>query len=372
MEHPRLAEQTAQDPGEGREDGDAASLRDDAVSRGYTAVMSLDVPLIRRALALAGRAPSAHNTQPWRVTVTSDRVVVTVDPARHLAHGDPMERDLRLAMGAFCEALRIAVRAEGRELRATLLPDGAFAAYADGGLATPEVRVEASSLAGLLARRVSSRLHYGPRMLDAEQRAELDTVASRHGLTLHVGGQGSRAATAWIDLLRASIRETWLDVRSTSELGAWLRFRPRGEASEDGLDVRCMGLSRSETVALAAVAQPRLWQALGRVFLAPSLAATLAEDELRHVREAPQVCVVTCAGDARETGAGLLHLWLAFTRLGLHVHPYSALLDRRGWELAALLGVDTRQLVFCGRLGVSEGAPVRSGRLPVDRFTTGA
>jgi hypothetical protein len=118
MEHPRLAEQAAQDPGERREDGDEAAFRDDAVSRGYTAGMSLDVPLMRRAIALAGRAPSAHNTQPWRVTVTEAQVRVEVDPSRHLAHGDPMERDLRLAMGAFCEALQIAVRAEGRELRA--------------------------------------------------------------------------------------------------------------------------------------------------------------------------------------------------------------------------------------------------------------
>jgi hypothetical protein len=340
----------------------------------------MDAAALARALAVARRAPSAHNTQPWHVEVSGLHVRVHVDRSRHLAHGDPMERDLGVALGAFSEALRLAAAAEGIALRGVPGAEAGegtdvFATFRFDGAPDAADREFARDACGWIEARVCSRLPYGPRMFTDTQRTALEAVAARHGLQLHVAGQGSRDAERWTTLLRSSVRETWMDPRATAELGKWLRFRTRpGDdgPSPDGLHVRCMGLARGDAAALFAAAQPRLWRSLEAMLLSSPAAGALADEELRLVREAPQLCLVTRAAGASsaESGAGLLHLWITFARLGLSLHPYSALLDRRGWEVATSLGVDTRQLVFFCRAGTSVAPAVRSGRRAVSAMLT--
>src|SRR5580700_7375696 len=82
---------------------------------------------VKRALALARFAPSAHNTQPWRVGMDGGRLVIGVDPRRRLSHSDPLGRDLRLALGGFVEALTLALANEGVAVEAVDPPTGAGA-----------------------------------------------------------------------------------------------------------------------------------------------------------------------------------------------------------------------------------------------------
>src|SRR5262245_28606056 len=85
------------------------------------AVQGFAREVVRRALDLARFAPSAHNTQPWRVSSVEGALVVGVDPRRHLEHGDPNKRDLDLALGGFVEAIAIALRSEGVGAAAILM-----------------------------------------------------------------------------------------------------------------------------------------------------------------------------------------------------------------------------------------------------------
>ena len=62
------------------------------------------------------RAPSAHNTQPWRLTYASDRVELDYDPQRTLPAGDPTQRDLLLSLGAFVETVLIVAERAGISL----------------------------------------------------------------------------------------------------------------------------------------------------------------------------------------------------------------------------------------------------------------
>src|SRR5581483_8717217 len=52
-----------------------------------------DVETVRSALALAGRAPSVHNSQPWRWRVGEQSLHLYADPDLHLTHIDPDGRD---------------------------------------------------------------------------------------------------------------------------------------------------------------------------------------------------------------------------------------------------------------------------------------
>jgi hypothetical protein len=327
-------------------------------------------------LATAARAPSAHNTQPWIVRAAPGRIAVLADPARWLRHGDPTRRDLRLSLGAFVEALRIALAASGvraePEPPATGAAEAAEAAdqaslrLAPGGPAAPADR----EAAALLRRRQSSRLRYAPREPEAAALEALARAARAAGLELHLAG---RAAPERRDLdgwYYAATREGWLDPRAVAELRAWLRIDPEGALRpEDGLSSHCLGLGWAETAALAALVRPGLWRAAGAAYLAPLLAGRLARADTRLFEEAPFAGVLVAPTAAGACGPALLRCWLEATRLGLALVPASALLDRRGWELGRRLGVAPARLVAAFRLGRSAPAP-RSGRRPVPRFAS--
>ncbi|WP_372666170.1 Acg family FMN-binding oxidoreductase [Amycolatopsis kentuckyensis] len=76
-----------------------------------------------QALASAVRAPSPHNTQPWRFVLGPDRAEVWLDRARVLTVADPHGREARLACGAAAFNLQICLRANGLAAVVRLLPD---------------------------------------------------------------------------------------------------------------------------------------------------------------------------------------------------------------------------------------------------------
>jgi nitroreductase len=77
---------------------------------------------VARMLAAAARAPSVHNTQPWRFDVTEHAIELYADPARKVHH-DAIGRQMLISCGAALFGLRLAVRELGRVPAVTLLPD---------------------------------------------------------------------------------------------------------------------------------------------------------------------------------------------------------------------------------------------------------
>ena len=327
-------------------------------------MVDFDVRAVSRALDLARFAPSAHNTQPWRVGLSGERLVVDVDPRRHLAHADPLARDLHLAMGGFVEALAIALRAEGVATIPAEAPAGAFAALAPGGACPP-----APKPASLLRRRQTSRLAYSPRAPEPAAIDALAAAARASGLSLHAVPRGTPERARLDDWFFAATRESWLDARALAELRTWVRFDPEGaRAPEDGLSTHGLGLGILDGLGVILAAQEAPWRAASKLFLAPFLAEQLARGETREVAAAPFLALLVADREgAAAAGAGLLQVWLAVTDLGLAIHPVSALLDRRGWEVARHLGVPTGRLMFACRLGRS-APPPRAGRRPVESF----
>ena len=105
----------------------------------------------RFLITAAARAPSVHNTQPWRFRVSPDVVELWSDPRRKL-RADPSGREMLISCGAALFGLRLAVRSLGYLPVTELLPDPAqlrLMARIRTGAAVPA--------AILVQRRISAR-----------------------------------------------------------------------------------------------------------------------------------------------------------------------------------------------------------------------
>ncbi|HEY5987642.1 MAG TPA: hypothetical protein VIV12_14900 [Streptosporangiaceae bacterium] len=71
----------------------------------------------------AARAPSVHNTQPWRFRVDGNAMELLADGSRKLATLDPSGREMLISCGSALFGLRLAVRYLGYVPAVSLLPD---------------------------------------------------------------------------------------------------------------------------------------------------------------------------------------------------------------------------------------------------------
>ncbi|MFI6170493.1 Acg family FMN-binding oxidoreductase [Nocardia sp. NPDC051052] len=78
---------------------------------------------VRIALEMAVRAPSIHNTQPWRWRISDRAIELWADPRRHLVSSDPQQGKLIVSCGAALHHLRVALAVLGWSAAVTQLPD---------------------------------------------------------------------------------------------------------------------------------------------------------------------------------------------------------------------------------------------------------
>lgn len=82
-----------------------------------------DVHTLEEAVRRATRAPSIHNTQPWRWHVTPGRIELHADAGRRLVATDPDGRDMLVSCGAALEYLRVALAGVGAGSTTLRFPD---------------------------------------------------------------------------------------------------------------------------------------------------------------------------------------------------------------------------------------------------------
>ncbi|BBX70688.1 Acg family FMN-binding oxidoreductase [Mycolicibacterium psychrotolerans] len=79
--------------------------------------------LIVDALQVACRAPSLHNTQPWRWVLTDHTVELFADPSRHAPSADSSGRQAVISCGAALHHFRVAMAAAGWHTTVRRFPD---------------------------------------------------------------------------------------------------------------------------------------------------------------------------------------------------------------------------------------------------------
>src|SRR5580693_2365102 len=149
---------------------------------------------VRYLTGVARRAPSLHNTQPWRFTVSGDAIELRADVSRQLSV-DPDGREMLISCGAALYGLRLAVRSLGYLPEVEILPALARQrrlARVRLGPAAPMTADERKMLAAVPHRHT----HRGP--FEAGPLAAGRTAIRGRGPRYHDGatGSGARRGTA--------------------------------------------------------------------------------------------------------------------------------------------------------------------------------
>ena len=82
-----------------------------------------DEAIVRDAVALACRAPSLHNSQPWQWRYDGHRLDLYADGTRLLHHTDAHGRQLHLSCGVVLDHLKVALAPHGWRPVVTRFPD---------------------------------------------------------------------------------------------------------------------------------------------------------------------------------------------------------------------------------------------------------
>ncbi len=83
----------------------------------------LDIKLITTAVELAARAPSLHNSQPWRWVASTTSVDLFVDPDRTVTSTDRSGREAIISCGASLHHFRVAMAAMGWDVKVDQFPN---------------------------------------------------------------------------------------------------------------------------------------------------------------------------------------------------------------------------------------------------------
>jgi len=195
-------------------------------------------PLAQAAVAtvfgIAARAPSVHNTQPWKFRIAADVLELHADPDRLLTHVDPAGRELMISCGAALFGLRLGMRQLGRVPAVQLWPDSAqpclLARAWPTEFAAPN-KIEAELLAAV-PHRHTHRGPFTPGEVSPRLLAALATDAEAEGAELIFV---TRAGL--VSELAALVDQAAADQDASAEICTETRrwLRPDGSQARDGV-----------------------------------------------------------------------------------------------------------------------------------------
>ncbi|ORV92477.1 NAD(P)H nitroreductase [Mycobacterium interjectum] len=144
-----------------------------------------DAGTVRTVLTLASRAPSVHNTQPWRWRVDAASLHLYADAERQLPNTDPDGRDLILSCGTALHHCVAAFAAVGWLSKVTRLPNPEEPDHlASIELSPYPADAVDVALAAAIPRRRTDRRHYSSWPVPVADIALMAARAARNGVTL--------------------------------------------------------------------------------------------------------------------------------------------------------------------------------------------
>jgi Nitroreductase family len=184
-------------------------------------------------VATAARAPSIHNTQPWRFRVTLDALELYADPARML-RVDSLGREMVISCGAALFGLRLAIRSLGFMPLVEIVPSPAWQGLlARVTLGPGDLMGQAErQMLAALPHRHTHRGRFSAEPLPDGLLASLQRDASAEGATLALLDR-DRGYERLVDIINTADQIQDLDPGARADVRDWTRSP--GSRAQDGV-----------------------------------------------------------------------------------------------------------------------------------------
>ena len=199
---------------------------------------SYDQADLRHAAVAAVRAPSLHNSQPWRFRLRDGAIEVLADRSRPLPVADGGGWAVRIACGAATFNACLALAANGTPADTVLRPEASdpdVVARLTPGSARPATYLEADLYAAI-PHRHSNRQPFWPNPVPAEIRIRLIEAARAEAGWLDML-VGMTALSGFAEIAQSADRVLRRDVRYQAEMSTWTH----ADVAPDGVPVSAGG-----------------------------------------------------------------------------------------------------------------------------------
>jgi hypothetical protein len=189
-------------------------------------------------VAAATRAPSIHNTQPWRFVARPDELDVHLDTDRGLPVLDPTGRQQIISCGSAVEFAVVALAAAGHAAEVDLLPDEADPTHLARVRVTGAHRPsdEERALAAAIERRHTVRAAFESRAVATDLVDRLQREADAFGTWFKPITRAEEEVATVFLVSRAEEMEQ-SDPAYLAELQSWMRTDP---GAVDGVPVEAV------------------------------------------------------------------------------------------------------------------------------------
>jgi hypothetical protein len=279
-------------------------------------------------IATAARAPSVHNTQPWRFRVDQRAVELWCDPGRKL-HTDPIGREMVISCGAALFGLRLAVRSLGYQPVVERIPDPSqlrLLARVSVGATAPMTAFERQMLAAV-PHRHTHRGAFAGGALPAGLLPGLQHDALAEGATLAVVEEGL-AYERLAAIVETAARRGDVDPVARAEIRKWTR--EDSSTARDGVPATALTAGPSARAPHGRLRQRDFDAGRGLARLPADADADADQAGAERQKGAPVVTAILLTSGDRRTDwlrAGqalqrlLLHAASAWVFASLHTQP---------------------------------------------------
>ncbi|WP_320053287.1 Acg family FMN-binding oxidoreductase [uncultured Acetobacteroides sp.] len=279
----------------------SVALFQSALGRGYN-------PDYLSMVASAIKAPSGHNTQPWKFRIRESAVEIHPNLSCSLPNVDGDNRELYISLGCALENLCLAASQQGYQPIPSVV-DSAGGCYISVRL----VRGGASGssyLFGAIEKRQTNRSVYSGRVVAVDTLALLQGLPLERGIRCRIIGRDERSFLRLTDYVMRGNLVQMNDRGFKAELLSWIRFN-KGEVRRcsDGLTYKVMG-------------SPSTPRCLGKRIVGLFLKADAQNKaDLAKIRSSSHLVLFTSSGNTAEdwilTGRSLERFLLSAAQLGI-------------------------------------------------------